>query len=65
MSKKIEQSTESAGERAFRESVLRFADAFIALSEDEKEELLLYTEGRRKEAEEEYKKIYGNKKDEE
>lgn len=61
MSKKEELSPEESGERAFEESVRRFAEAFFALTDEEKDELTAYVEGRCKEAEEAYKKRNGSK----
>lgn len=57
MSKKDEVLTDEEAERKFTESVKRFADAFFALTDEEKEELQAYAEERCHEAEEEYKKL--------
>lgn len=50
---------QNEGERAFAESVRKFAEAYFALSEEEKAELLEYTQNRCKQAEQEYKKRCG------
>lgn len=61
MSKSDEQFSQDDGERAFAESVKRFADAFFALTEEERNELEEYVEGLCKQAEEEYKNRTGKK----
>lgn len=61
MSKDNEFFTDEEAERRFAESVERFADAYLALSDEEKKELQAYVEGRCKDAEEEYKKRTGKK----
>lgn len=47
---------EDYGGVSFEESVRRFADAYFALTEEERQELIEYTQGRCDEAEREYKK---------
>lgn len=61
MSKENEVITDEEAERRFAESVTRFADAYLELTADEREELQAYVEGRCTEAEEEYKKRTGKK----
>lgn len=61
MGKENEVLTNEEAERRFAESVRRFADAYFALTDEEKAELQAYAEGRCKEAEEEYKKRNGKK----
>lgn len=63
MSKNNDYSPEEEDDSgiSFEESVRRFAEAFFALSDEEKEELYEYTAGRCREAEEEYKKRNGKK----
>lgn len=61
MSKDNEVFTDEEAERRFTESVRRFAEAYFSLTDEEKEELQAYAEGRCKEAEEEYKKRTGKK----
>ncbi len=48
-------------DESFKESVRKFAEAFLALSDEEKQELQEYVEKRRDEAEEEYNKRTGKK----
>lgn len=61
MSEKSEQPTKDEAELRFEESVRRFADAFFALSEEEREELSAYVEGRCEEAKQEYERRTGKK----
>lgn len=62
MSKENKTFTDEEAEREFKESVIRFADAFCALTDEEKKELQAYVEGRCKEAEEEYEIRTGKKR---
>lgn len=55
-------SDKDDAEKAFEESVRKFAEAFLALSDEEKEELTEYAQGRCRQAEEEYKKKKPNNK---
>lgn len=48
--------TDDEADRRFTESVKKFADAFLALTDDEKEELQAYVGERCEKAEKEYKK---------
>lgn len=56
MSKENKAFTDEEAESKFKESAIRFADAFCALTDEEKEELQEYVELRCKDAEEEYNK---------